>query len=107
MPAVRQLAAVGLGFERPITFLVGENGSGKSTIVEAIADEVKISSYGGKPGTKYASTGEKTALGHALTAELTSAGRLLTSGPRLKRRGFFLRAETLFGLGRNVSGLGG
>lgn len=104
---VRQLTGEGLAFTRPVTFLVGENGSGKSTLVEAIADSVKINSYGGKPGTRYASTGEKTPLGAALDAELTSAGLRLTTGPRTKRRGFFLRAETLFDLGRNVSGLGG
>lgn len=33
MPPVRHLAAEGLTFERPVTFLVGENGSGKSTTV--------------------------------------------------------------------------
>lgn len=101
---VRQLAGEGLTFHKPITFLVGENGSGKSTLVEAIADSVKINSYGGKAGTRYASTGDKTLLGDVLTADLTPAGLKLTTGPRTKRRGFFLRAETLFDLGRSVSG---
>jgi predicted ATPase len=86
------------------TFLVGENGSGKSTIIEAIADTCKINSHGGKAGTKYASTGEPTALGAALHADLTANGQRLVRGPRKQRRGFFLRAETLFNLGRNVSG---
>jgi predicted ATPase len=104
MPMVRQLAAQGLTFARSVTFLVGENGSGKSTLIEAIADTVKINSEGGKAGTRYASTGEKTSLGKALTADLTADGLRLVSGSRLARKGFFLRAETLFGLGRNVSG---
>lgn len=104
MPPVRQLAAEGLTFTRPVTFLVGENGSGKSALIEAIADTVKISYEGGEPGTRYASTGEKTPLGQALTADLTAAGQRLVSGPRLARKGFFLRAETLSSLGRNVSG---
>jgi predicted ATPase len=107
MPAVRQLASDGLDFTRPVTFLVGENGSGKSTLVEAIADAVKINTRGGKPGTRYASTGEPTLLGASLEAELTTAGLRLTTGPRRARKGFFLRAETLFDLGRNVSGLPG
>jgi predicted ATPase len=107
MPAVRQLAAEGLAFSRPVTFLVGENGSGKSTLVEAIADVVKINSEGGKAGTRYASTGEQTALGEALAADLTPAGWGLTAGPRRYRKGFFLRAETLYSLGRNVSGMHG
>jgi predicted ATPase len=104
MPPVRQIAAEGLIFAKPVTFLVGENGSGKSTLVEAIADAVKINSEGGKAGTKYASTSDKTPLGEAITADLTADGARLVGGPRNRRHGFFLRAETLFGLGQNVSG---
>lgn len=107
VPAVRQLAAEGLSFAKPVTFLVGENGSGKSTLIEAIADAVKINSEGGKAGTKYASTGGKTPLGKAIVADLTADGSRLVGGPRHRRNGFFLRAETLFNLGQNVSGLGG
>jgi predicted ATPase len=104
---VQHLAERGLTFDRPITFLVGENGSGKSTLVEAIADTVKINAEGGKAGTRYASTSEKTPLGEVLRADLTPAGQHLVGGPRRARNGFFLRAETLFNLGRNVSGLYG
>ncbi|MBO0877027.1 MAG: AAA family ATPase [Pseudonocardia sp.] len=102
LPPVRQLATNGLIFERPVTFLVGENGSGKSTIIEAIAEVCKISVGGGKAGTKYASTGITTPLGEALTGDFTRQGRILVSGPRRKRKGFFLRAETLFNLARNI-----
>ena len=56
MEPVRHLAGHGLRFDRPVTFLAGENGSGKSTMIEALADAVKINSEGGKAGTKYAST---------------------------------------------------
>ena len=66
MPAVAQIIEQGLEFTSPVTFLVGDNGSGKSTIVEAIADVCKINSAGGKAGTKYASTGAKTPLGEAM-----------------------------------------
>lgn len=102
MAPVRQLTAGGLAFERPVTFLVGENASGKSTIVEAIADVCKISSDGGKAGTKYSSTGGRTALGAVLEAEFTPAGYQLISGPRRKRQGFFLRAETLHDLAQSL-----
>lgn len=104
LPPVRQLWTDGLVFDRPVTFLVGENGSGKSTLVEAIADAAKINSEGGKAGTKYASTTAPTPLSDALRVDFTSAGLRLISGPRRKRRGFFLRAETLFNLAQNVSG---
>lgn len=104
IPAVAAIGDSGLEFHRPVTFLVGENGTGKSTIVEAVADACKISSQGGKAGTKYASTTDRTPLGEALAADLTSLGRQLISGPRRKRKGFFFRAETLFNLGQHVSG---
>ncbi|MDA0632151.1 AAA family ATPase [Nonomuraea sp. MCN248] len=107
LPLVRDLVEHGLTFTQPVTFLVGANGSGKSTLVEAIADVCGINSEGGKAGTRYSSTGEPTALGAVLDAELTTTGLRLLHGPRRKRRAFFFRAETLFNLGRNVSGLPG
>ncbi|MEU9889108.1 AAA family ATPase [Sphaerisporangium sp. NPDC051011] len=103
LPAVKGLSS-GVELTTPVTFLVGENGSGKSTIVEAIADACGINSEGGKAGTRYASTGPATPLGEVLEAELTVDGLRLVRGPRLKRRAFFFRAETLFNLGRSVSG---
>ncbi len=36
-----------LSFEKPITFFVGENGTGKSTLLEAIADKCRIYSWQG------------------------------------------------------------
>jgi predicted ATPase len=37
IPAVGQLRATGLTLDRPVTVLVGENGGGKSTVLEAVA----------------------------------------------------------------------
>ena len=107
MPVVAQIIRDGLEFTAPVTFLVGDNGSGKSTIIEAIADVCRINSAGGKAGTRYASTGAKTPLGEVMDAEFTAAGWRLVAGPRRQRKGFFLRAETLFNLAQNVSGLPG
>ncbi|MEV6160269.1 AAA family ATPase [Nonomuraea sp. NPDC052129] len=104
LPPVRHLAERGLAFAAPVSFIVGENGSGKSTIMEAVADVCGINAEGGKAGTKYASTGPATPLGEVLDADLTATGLRLLHGPRLKRRAFFFRAETLFNLGQNVSG---
>jgi predicted ATPase len=43
VPAIRAMAAEsGLKLTSPVTFLVGENGSGKSTIIEAIAEAFHI-----------------------------------------------------------------
>ncbi|MEU6410258.1 AAA family ATPase [Microbispora sp. NPDC046933] len=98
------LAKHGLTLTAPVAFLIGENGSGKSSIIEAIADACGINSAGGKAGTKYASTGPATPLGEVIETELTTTGLRLLHGPRTKRRAFFFRAETLFNLAQNVSG---
>ena len=47
IPAVSQLMEDGLDLGPGVTFLVGENGSGKSTIVEAIARAFGLSPEGG------------------------------------------------------------
>lgn len=104
VPAISHLAEHGLALTASVAFLVGENGSGKSTVIEAIADACGINSEGGKAGTKYASTGPATPLGEIMRTELTTAGLRLLHGPRTRRRAFFFRAETLFKLGQNVSG---
>ncbi|MFD7665270.1 AAA family ATPase [Streptomyces sp. NPDC059788] len=101
VPCVRRLATDGLKFGAPVTFLVGENGSGKSTLVEALAEGFGLDSYGGSAGYKYASSRPPSVLGTAIRFDATTAGRRMVRGPRTRRRGFFLRAETAWdALGR-------
>lgn len=107
VPCVAELAEHGLRFESPITFLVGENGSGKSTLVEAIAEGFKLDAHGGRAGRKYGNDRPKTPLGEVLRLETTAAGSRMLSGPRSKKKGFFLRSETAFGLMNTVSGVDG
>jgi len=49
VPVVRSLD---LQFRRPVTFLIGENGSGKSTIIEAIAGLLNLPLTGGGTADK-------------------------------------------------------
>ena len=107
VPCVTELAEHGLEFTAPVTFLVGENGSGKSTLVEAIAEAFKLDSHGGRAGRKYGNDRPKTPLGEVLRLDTTAEGARMRSGPRTKRKGFFLRAETAFGLMNTVSGMRG
>jgi predicted ATPase len=108
VPAVAQLIEDGLEFTRPVTFLVGDNGSGKSTLVEAIAEGFNLDSYGGRAATRTGRPNpDKTILGQALRLETTSLGARMLSGPRLKKRGFFLRAETAFAMTENLGGVPG
>ncbi|MBQ1271724.1 MAG: AAA family ATPase, partial [Clostridia bacterium] len=48
LPMVRNLKRMGeLRFEAPVTFIVGENGVGKSTLIEAIAVNMGFNPEGG------------------------------------------------------------
>ena len=91
IPAIREVARSGLDFGRPVTFLVGENGTGKSTIVEAIAEAFKIDVRGGHGGRRYAST-EKVGVLSPLLRLLPPQGALN------KTNSFFLRTETAKGV---------
>jgi predicted ATPase len=87
LPCVRQLLAEGLELG-PLTVLMGENGSGKSTIVEALAQAYGLSPEGGSTGARHSSRASESPLWTALQ---------LTRGIGASRWGFFLRAETMHG----------
>lgn len=108
VPAVTALAEHGLEFTAPVTLLVGDNGSGKSTIVEAIAEGFGLDARGGRAARKAGSPNPaKTPLGEALRLDLTVEGLRMLGGPRLRKKGFFLRAETAFSMTENLGGVPG
>jgi predicted ATPase len=88
IPAVQQLVAEGLDLTPGVTFLVGENGSGKSTIVEAVAMAYGLSPEGGTQHGQHSTRPTESALGGQLRLE---------RGLGAPRWGFFLRAETMHG----------
>ena len=88
IPAVEQLLAEGLTLEKGVTFLVGENGSGKSTIVEAVAMAFGMSPEGGSTQGHHSTRPTESPLSRALR---------LQRGLGAPRWGFFLRAETMHG----------
>lgn len=71
-----------------VTFLVGENGSGKSTIVEAVAIAFGLSPEGGSTHSRHSTRVTESPLGDALQ---------LVRGAGASKWGFFLRAETMHG----------
>lgn len=75
-----------LTFETLVTFLVGENGSGKSSLLEAIAWALGYSAQGGNVTRSYEEESDGYRLGRAL--DLSWRQRVSD--------GFFLRAETFF-----------
>ena len=88
LPAVRQLLDDGLE-PGQLTILVGENGTGKSTIVEAVALAYGLSPEGGSTGARHSTRVSESSLHAALQ---------LTRGVGASRWGYFLRAETTHGL---------
>ncbi|MBZ5741141.1 AAA family ATPase [Nocardioides mangrovi] len=88
VPAVAQLVREGLDLSPFVTFLVGENGTGKSTIVEAVAEAFGLGAEGGSTGSQHSTRRSESPLGRALH---------LQRGLAASRRGFFLRAETMHG----------
>lgn len=90
IPAISKL---NLSLKKYVTFLVGENGSGKSTILEALADRMGFNAMGGTKQHRFIEEYE---------TELANYLRL-QKNPRLPiSQGFFLRAESFFDLSEFV-----
>jgi predicted ATPase len=85
LPVVRDFP--GIAFQAPVTFFVGENGSGKSTCLEALAVAAGSITAGREDLVRDGTMAGARALGDALR---------LTWNKRTNR-GFFLRAEDFLG----------
>lgn len=97
IPAVRNMGCI--KFHPDVTFLVGENGVGKSTILEAIAIEL---GYGGEGGTKFF---------HFQTTGFESVSplhQILRAARSFQKPsdGYFLRAESLFNVATYMDSIG-
>lgn len=87
IPAVRQmLRGEPLEFSKPVTFFVGENGTGKSTILEAIAVAMGFNAEGGGREHRFATQDSHSELWRLLTTVKTVS----------PEDGFFLRAESFY-----------
>ena len=82
-----------LSFANPVTFFVGENGTGKSTLLEAIAAAYGLNPEGGSRNFRF-STRET----HSSLYE----GMILKKGWRSPRDNFFLRAESFYNVATQV-----
>ena len=93
LPVVRHLAAHPLEFHRPVTFLVGENGVGKSTIIEALAVALGFNPEGGTKSFHFSTEDSHSELHRYLRVAL---------GAVFPRDGFFLRAESFYNVASNI-----
>ena len=87
IPAVRYLEKIGnLTLDKPVTFFVGENGTGKSTLIEAIAVAMGFNGEGGSRDFFFSTQDTHSELCDYLTI----------SKSMWPKDGFFLRAESFY-----------
>ena len=96
LPAMRCLAANGLSLRAPVTFFVGENGTGKSTLLEAVAVALGFNAEGGTRNFRFATAATHSALHEAM---------VVVRGTRRPSAGFFLRAESFYNVATEVDRL--
>jgi predicted ATPase len=94
LPAINSLYE--MEFHPAVTFIVGENGSGKSTILEAIAIAYGFNPEGGTKNFTFATKDSHSILHNYIK---------LIKGIKMARDGFFLRAESFYNLATNIEEL--
>jgi len=87
IPSVRHIGEI--KFHPDVTFFVGENGSGKSTVLEALAMSLGYSAEGGTRNVRFKTTESVSKL---------HQGFKLIRSYRKPKEGYFLRAESFFNL---------
>ena len=95
IPSVREMGC--LEFHADVTFFVGENGAGKSTVLEAIALALGYSPEGGTRNVQLKTTDSGSPL-HQLLRLGRSFGK--------PRDGYFLRAESFFNVATYMDAVG-
>lgn len=94
LPAIRNLNT--LSFHPKVTFIVGENGSGKSTILESIAVEFGFNAEGGTRNFNFSSRATHSDLNQYIK---------VVKGTKRPRDGFFFRAESFYNFATNIDDL--
>lgn len=95
IPAVREIDCI--EFHPNVTFLVGENGSGKSTVLEAIAVALGFGPEGGTKNVQFRTVESVSSLHKALR---------LSRGTPVPKDGYFLRAESFFNVASYMDDVG-
>lgn len=94
IPAIKNLDA--LKFNKNITFFVGENGTGKSTLLEAIAVKYGFNPEGGSKNYSFMTNDSHSKLSEEL---------ILVKGFKQPKDGFFLRAESFYNVASELEHL--
>ncbi|WP_315118512.1 AAA family ATPase [uncultured Clostridium sp.] len=91
LSAIKDLSI--LEFHRKVTYMVGENGTGKSTILEAIAVAYGFNPEGGTRNFNFSTRDTHSDLHKNLK---------LVKGFKRPNDGFFLRAESFYNMATNI-----
>jgi predicted ATPase len=89
VPAVAHLLRDGLELPAGLTVLVGENGSGKSTVMEILAEAYGLNPQGGSALARFRTRESEPGIG---------AHFIVERGPSRPGWSYFLRADTMHGL---------
>ena len=93
IPAVQYLQKHhSISFDSNVTFFVGENGTGKSTLLEAIAVAYGFNAEGGTKNFSFSTNQTHSKLCDSLTI----------SRSKFAKDGFFLRAESFYNVATNI-----
>lgn len=95
IPSIKNLYQLDLT-QNNVTFFVGENGTGKSTLLEAIADKCGFNTAGGGRNNYYGVHATESALGEYIR---------LSWLPKVTN-GFFLRAESFYHFASHIDAVG-
>jgi len=98
LPLVKSLQEI--EFPTQVTFFVGENGTGKSTILEAIATKAEFGAEGGSKNINFKTSEEKTYQGTELFAQ-----KLTLSWRQKPKNGYFFRAESFFNVANHLDSI--
>jgi predicted ATPase len=94
LSAVRDLTELKL--HPKVTFIIGENGTGKSTILEALATAYGFNPEGGTKNFNFSSMDTHSNLHNYIR---------IAKGIRKPKNGFFLRAESFYNVATNIDEL--
>lgn len=83
-------------FKQPVTIFVGENGLGKSTLVEAIATKWGFNAEGGSIHFNFNTRRTESNLNKYIK---------MVKGPYRPKDGYFLRSESLYNVASNIDDL--
>lgn len=96
IPAVKFLEEGNkLQFRKPVTFFVGENGTGKSTLIEAIAVAFGFNPEGGTMNFSFSTNESHSGLW----------SKLMLTKQKYAKDGFFLRAESFYNVASYIEEL--